>query len=165
MPPLESITKETPRTPRGLGSLESQLMELLWSYGRLLSGQEILSSLEGEHNYKTVMTVLNRLVEKNLLTRTLKGKAYLYEPVENRESFLRSIAFELVKSYQEAYGSEGLDHILQAVEIEKTGYSDENRPASSFTNSARNSELLSKIATLLTIVIGLEFFRMLWGRK
>ena len=65
MEPIENISRGSLRVPIGLGSLEAQLMELLWHSGEPLRGQEILKNLQGQHNYKTVMTVLNRLVEKN----------------------------------------------------------------------------------------------------
>ena len=79
MEPIENISRGSLRVPIGLGSLEAQLMELLWHSGEPLRGQEILKNLQGQHNYKTVMTVLNRLVEKKLLERTLEGKAYRYK--------------------------------------------------------------------------------------
>ena len=58
----------------------------------------------GGGNYKTVMTVLNRLVEKEMLTRELDGRAYRYHPAHGRDEFLRAAADGLVRGYVEAFG-------------------------------------------------------------
>ena len=121
MEPIENISRGSLRVPIGLGSLEAQLMELLWHSGEPLRGQEILKNLQGQHNYKTVMTVLNRLVEKKLLERTLEGKAYRYKTVETRETFIRSIAEDLVGVYKKAYVSLGLQYLLDASKKEMYG--------------------------------------------
>jgi predicted transcriptional regulator len=101
---------------RGLGALETLLMEALWATGAPLTVQEVLEALGPGHNYKTVMTVLNRLVEKELLQRALDGRAYRYHPLQSREQFLRSVAEELVRGYIDAYGAPSGSHLAQAVD-------------------------------------------------
>ncbi len=107
--------RELRRTPRLLGSLESRLMDLLWDAGAQLSGQEVCDRLGDQHHYKTVMTVLNRLVKKELLRRELDGRAYRYVPSLDRSSFLRSVADDLVRGYSQAYGEAGLSHLSAAL--------------------------------------------------
>ena len=101
--------------PRGLGTLEAQLMDVLWGTSEQLSVQGVVDSLGPGHNYKTAMTVLNRLVEKGLLERELDGRAYRYRPTQPREEFLRSVADELVREYVEAYGTASGAHLTQAI--------------------------------------------------
>jgi predicted transcriptional regulator len=100
---------------RGLGALEGLLMEALWRAEAQLTVQEVLEALGPGHNYKTVMTVLNRLVEKELLGRALDGRAYRYHPQQSREQFLRSVADKLVHGYIEAYGAPSGSHLAEAV--------------------------------------------------
>jgi predicted transcriptional regulator len=100
---------------RGLGALETLLMEALWAAEAPLTVQEVLEALGPGHNYKTVMTVLNRLVEKELLQRALDGRAYRYHPLQSREQFLRSVADELVRGYINAYGAQSGSYLAQAV--------------------------------------------------
>jgi predicted transcriptional regulator len=101
---------------RGLGALEAQLMEALWGSESPLTVQEVVEALGPGHNYKTVMTVLNRLVEKELLGRELDGRAYRYAPRMSRVQFLRAVADELVHGYLEAYGTESGSHLTDAVD-------------------------------------------------
>jgi predicted transcriptional regulator len=101
---------------RGLGALEALLMEALWGADAPLTVQEVVEALGAGHNYKTVMTVLNRLVEKELLGRALDGRAYRYHPQQLREQFLRSVADELVHGYLEAYGAPSGSHLAEAVD-------------------------------------------------
>ena len=90
----ESTERKTQVT--SLGPLETRLMDVAWSAGRSLLVQEVVDRLGGA-NYKTVMTVLNRLVEKEMLTRELDGRAYRYLPTQEREAFLRAAADGVVR--------------------------------------------------------------------
>ena len=100
---------------RGLGALETLLMQALWVSEVPLRVQEVVDALGPGHNYKTVMTVLNRLVEKELLHRELDGRAYRYHPRRTREEFLRLVADELVHGYLEAYGTGSVAHLADAM--------------------------------------------------
>ena len=57
----EETERKTPVTT--LGPLETRLMDAAWTAGRSLSVQDVVDRLGGA-NYKTVMTVLNRLVRE-----------------------------------------------------------------------------------------------------
>ena len=107
---------EPRRAPRGLGALESRIMNAVWDSTADLSVQEVCAALGPGHNYKTVMTVLNRLVEKQLLERQLDGRAFRYRPTYTRQQFLRSVADELVRGYLESYGSGSASHLARAVD-------------------------------------------------
>jgi predicted transcriptional regulator len=106
---------ESRKSVRGLGSLEALLMEALWASPTHLSVQEVCDKLGPDHNYKTVMTVLNRLVDKELLERELDGRAYKYRPRQTRDVFLGSVAEELVQGYLGAYGQEAARHLSSAI--------------------------------------------------
>ena len=96
-----------------LGPLETRLMDVAWSAGRPLSVQEVVDRLGGA-NYKTVMTVLNRLVEKKMLKRELDGRAYRYLPMQEREAFLRAAAVGVVRGYIEAFGDDAASLLADA---------------------------------------------------
>ena len=81
-------------TPR-LGELERVVMERLWEAavagGPDFAGatvREVHASLEGERDlaYTTVMTVLDRLAKKDLVTRERDGRAWRYLPADTREA-------------------------------------------------------------------------------
>lgn len=87
---------------RVLGELETLIMEAVWRAGEA-SVQDVCDSLGPDHNYKTVMTVMNRLVEKRLLSRHRLSKAFIYSAVEDRQSFMdrvsRGVATGLVRDF------------------------------------------------------------------
>lgn len=106
--------RKTPVT--SLGPLETRLMDAAWSAGRSLSVQDVVDRLGGG-NYKTVMTVLNRLVEKEMLARELDGRAYRYRPTHGRDEFLRAAADGLVRGYVEAFGGDAANHLADAARV------------------------------------------------
>ncbi|MFI6502850.1 BlaI/MecI/CopY family transcriptional regulator [Nonomuraea typhae] len=74
---------------RGLGGLETAIMDLLWSYHRPASVRNVLEDLRRDRDlaYTTVMTVMDKLYKKGFLKRHPQGKAYVYEPLLTKEAF------------------------------------------------------------------------------
>lgn len=73
---------------RDLGSLESTVMELLWSHrGEMLPVREVQSRLKTAKPlaYTTVMTVLDNLYRKGFVEREKNGRAYQYRASSSRE--------------------------------------------------------------------------------
>ncbi len=72
-----------------LGPTEAQLMDLVWKHQKLTVKQALYHLGENpDLAYTTVMTVLNRLAEKGLLTRTKEHRNFIYRPVIDRKTFL-----------------------------------------------------------------------------
>jgi predicted transcriptional regulator len=69
-----------------LGELERDVMDRLWAAERPYSVREVHNELAGtrELAYTTVMTVLDRLSRKRLVSRTREGRAFLYSPTSSR---------------------------------------------------------------------------------
>lgn len=63
---------------RPRGALERQVVACLGAAGRPLTAGDVLSELDGDLAYTTVMTTLTRLHAKGALNRELKGRAYEY---------------------------------------------------------------------------------------
>lgn len=76
---------------RVLGDLQAAIMEVLWRRGEG-TVQDVCDGLGDSHNYKTVMTVLNRLAMKGVLARRREGKAYVYAPALSREAFMAQVS-------------------------------------------------------------------------
>lgn len=66
------------------------VLSALWSSSSALSVREVLVAVKRQPPlaYTTVQTVLDRLYEKNLVTRDEQGKAYLYRPKFSQEEWL-----------------------------------------------------------------------------
>jgi predicted transcriptional regulator len=68
-----------------LGPLEAQVMRAMWAARRPVSVRDLLERINERRAqqlaYTTVMTVMSRLVEKDVLRRHKEGRGYVYEPV------------------------------------------------------------------------------------
>jgi predicted transcriptional regulator len=71
--------------------LEQRLLEALWLRGSS-TVRELLESGYEDLAYTTVMTTLDRLFKKNLLTRQGEGRAFRYSPRLTREGLHREAA-------------------------------------------------------------------------
>jgi predicted transcriptional regulator len=80
-------------SPGQLGPLEQRLLEALWSRGTA-TVRELLSTGVDNLAYTTVMTTLDRLYKKNLLTREAEGRAFRYAPRVTRDELHREVAGE-----------------------------------------------------------------------
>jgi predicted transcriptional regulator len=78
------------------GELEAKLMEAIWALNEP-SVQDVIDYLGGSLNYKTTMTVLNRLVDKGVLHRRKAGRAFVYTPVASRDELLASVFDQMVR--------------------------------------------------------------------
>lgn len=70
-----------------LGPLEETVLEQVWRYGREASVREVAAALPRALAYTTVMTTLDRLYRKGLLSRRKEGRAFLYASRTTREQF------------------------------------------------------------------------------
>lgn len=99
---------------RVLGELEASIMEVLWRAGES-SVQEVCDALGPEYNYKTVMTVMNRLVDKRLLSRWRVSKAFLYSAVESRQAFLDRVSRSVVAGLVRDFGASAIAQFVDVV--------------------------------------------------
>ena len=65
---------------REMGALEHEVLSELWALGEPATPAVVLDALGTGLAYTTVMTILTRLWEKGLVTRTRSGRAYAYTP-------------------------------------------------------------------------------------
>ena len=81
------------------GTLENEILNAVWTMEESgigvkdISVSEVLSQINGNGNiraYTTVKTVMDRLVDKNLLKRQKSGKKFCYKSVETREKMAAS---------------------------------------------------------------------------
>ena len=82
------------RRTRPLPELELEVMKILWSLDDATVG-EVQEKLKAARPlaYTTVMTVLDRLTRKHVVTRRKRGRGYVYRPALSRE-VARELALE-----------------------------------------------------------------------
>jgi predicted transcriptional regulator len=81
-----------------LGSLEFELMEILWSREESRV-RDLVPRLSRPLAYTTVMTTLDRLFKKGLLGRRKSDRAFIYSPSFSRQEWERRRAGSLVAGF------------------------------------------------------------------
>ena len=78
---------------RGLGELESTIMDHMWAIKEPASVRDVLVHLQKVRPlaYTTVMTVMDKLHTKGLLKRKPVGRAYVYEAVSSKEAYTADV--------------------------------------------------------------------------
>lgn len=70
-----------------LGSLERAVMNVLWDESEAMSVRDVQDLLEDQDlAYTTVMTVLDRLLTKQMVQRERDGRAFRYSPALTRDA-------------------------------------------------------------------------------
>ncbi len=73
-------------------------MEVLWAHDGPVSVRAVHAALDDRGlAYTTVMTVLTRLANKNVVKRTRQGRAWLYEPAAGREAYVADLMLEALE--------------------------------------------------------------------
>jgi predicted transcriptional regulator len=83
-----------------------------------MSIKDVQKKLEREKhlNFNTVMTVINRLVEKGVLVKRTEGRTSLYRPVLSREEFMETQSRELTHELMDEFGPLVVNHMLDALD-------------------------------------------------
>ncbi|EAZ89679.1 BlaI/MecI/CopY family transcriptional regulator [Crocosphaera chwakensis] len=85
-----------------LGSLETEILEIVWDFGQATVKQihdHILADPERELAYASVTTVLNRLRKKGWLKCCKTNKAFVWEPLVSREQAKTIQAYEQLQQF------------------------------------------------------------------
>jgi len=92
------------------GPLEAAVMDAVWAADAPVSVREVLGRLnDGRAEplaYTTVMTVMNRLAEKEALVRNPVGRSYVYEATAADPAGIA------VKNVIRTYGDEAMAHFV-----------------------------------------------------
>ena len=91
------------------GTLENEILNAVWKMeengedARNISVNEVLNEINSNNGtkraYTTVKTVMDRLVDKNLLKRHKSGKKFCYKSTESREEMAASAINRLVGQF------------------------------------------------------------------
>lgn len=90
---------------RGPGELEHAVLAVLWSADSALSPGEVRDRLvadgAGDLSYSTVVTILSRLHDKDVLDRKREGRSFRYSPVV---ADVADLAARQLRSVLDRYG-------------------------------------------------------------
>lgn len=108
---------------RLLGSLEAELLEIVWRLtsgaptdpGEWVSVTEVCRELGPSANYKTVQTVLNRLTEKGLLVRRDFQRPHTYRATATRDQLVSDVTRAILQGLVADFGDVALAQLVRAV--------------------------------------------------
>lgn len=111
------IQRPARNVTRLLGTLEAEIMEILWRTGEA-TVREVVDELAQRRPiaYTTVMTVMGRLVEKELLRRTRDGPGYRYQPTSTKETFLEQASQRIVEDLVADLGEVAIAKFVEVLE-------------------------------------------------
>ncbi len=91
---------------RLLGELEHQIMRAVWSNGGAATCRTVTGVVRRKKPlaYTTVVTVMNRLVDKGLLHREPARDAYVYTAPYSPQEFYSSLAGAMLSRIREQFG-------------------------------------------------------------
>lgn len=82
--------------PPSLGPLEMATLEILWDRDEDCTVHDVLQGLSRPLAYTTIMTTLDRLFKKGILTRRKSERAFLYSPRLSRQEWERKRTGDLL---------------------------------------------------------------------
>ena len=102
---------------RFFGSLEAKILDILWN-GPEMSIKDVKKKLDQEKstNFNTVMTVMNRLVDKGVLEKRVEKRTSMFKPLFSKEEFLQTQSKELTQDLMDEFGPLAVNHMLDALE-------------------------------------------------
>jgi len=85
---------------RGLGELERAIMAIVWAADGPVTGRVVVDELTQERPvaYTTVLTVMDRLVRKGMLTRQRSGRAHTYQAATSRAAYTAELMASVLGS-------------------------------------------------------------------
>ncbi|KKM11441.1 hypothetical protein SY88_08445 [Clostridiales bacterium PH28_bin88] len=122
-----SFSLEREGLARVLGSLEAEVMDIIWRKGQEVTIREVWEELKHSRAiaFNTVMTVMNRLVDKRILRREPGREAYRFLPFQTREGFLREISRRVAAGLVEDFGEHAIAPFVEALDAAGPEYLEE----------------------------------------
>ncbi len=101
------------------GSLENEILKTIWMLEEIEENdvsvnevQEVINrNSSSKRAYTTVKTVMDRLVEKNMLVRYKQGKKFFYKAVSSRDE----MAQQAIKKLAGQYFNNDMDSLIDTV--------------------------------------------------
>ena len=95
-----------PGLQKFMGKLEANVMEIVWENGPL-TVKRALFFISHKHHYAytTIMTVMNKLTQKGMLSREKSGHSFVYSAEMGKEQFLGFAVKKVLSALQNDFGA------------------------------------------------------------
>ncbi len=101
-----------------LGDLERAVMDHLWSTPEPQTVRQVHEALSARRElaYTTIMTVLQRLAKKNLVSQIRDDRAHRYAPVHGRDELVAGLMFDALAQAEDSGSRQAaLVHFVERV--------------------------------------------------
>lgn len=98
---------------QALGKLERQVLTEIWRRDEV-SVRDVYLAFGERIAYTTLMTTLDRLFKKKLVTRRKDGRAFLYEPAFSPEEFEQGIREDVIEGLL-GHGADSVQPVLACI--------------------------------------------------
>ena len=100
-----------------LGPLERSILKIVWKTEKEVCVRHVLGQLPKELNpaYTTVMTIMNRMVDKGILEKEKPSKTCYYQTTQSKNSFLSSLIEKNFGQFINQYGTEVVPILKQEI--------------------------------------------------
>ena len=100
---------------RRLGTLEAEVMGLIWERGGWVGVNDLRAALHGRTRaYTTVMTIVTRLCAKGLLERRRQGRGFVYRAALTKEELTAQTLHDVLTSSEDPHAV--LAHFVEDLE-------------------------------------------------
>lgn len=111
---VEDAPHNQPSPEQLLGGLEAAIMQVVWRREEV-TVREVWEALQPERvpAYTTVMTVMSRLAQKELLATRKQGKSYYYQATTTPDQFVAQRAQRAVQDVLATFGDAAMEYFLR----------------------------------------------------
>lgn len=105
---------------RVVGELEARILEVVWARGTV-TVREVTEALGPSSHHKTIMTIMNRMVEKGLLNRQAlgQGRTFTYNAASDRETFMSQVVSRVIAGLMTDFGQPTMAHFVDGIGSEQ----------------------------------------------
>lgn len=101
-------------TPAKPSDMEMQVLSVLWDSGPL-TARDVLERLPDRKDraYTTVLSIMQVMEKKGLLTHSMEGRANVYKPAVTRKQVMKPFVRSLVQNVFGGSPARALQHLLE----------------------------------------------------
>ncbi len=103
--------------PKNISHLEQDVMNIVWT-NRECTVHDVIKALKKDKPvaYTTILTILQRLYEKGLVSKKKDKRAFLYKAKISKESYSKSMAQGFLKKFFTSFGDVGIASFAESIE-------------------------------------------------
>ena len=100
---------------RLLGEREKDILDILWSRSDAASVRDVVDELQKKIDvaYTTVMTIMNRLVQKGILKKNVAAGQHVFRPRYTAQEFYRTLALQTFGRIRKEFGEVAIACFLE----------------------------------------------------